>query len=77
MNSHTNTINYCSTTLNRCGPCRQIAPIYESLSNKYPQAVFLKVDVDDCDTVAASNSVSTIAKIYLPNNGNNGSMQRT
>lgn len=43
-----------------CGPCRVIAPVFDSLSNKYPQAVFLKVDVDECDTVAAANSVSAM-----------------
>jgi thioredoxin len=43
-----------------CGPCQHIAPIYERLSNKYPQVVFLKVDVDDCDQVAASNSVTAM-----------------
>ena len=44
----------------RCGPCRQIAPVYERLSTKYPNVVFLKVDVDDCDQVAASNNVSAM-----------------
>lgn len=30
-----------------CGPCRQIAPLYVELSKKYPQLVFLTVDVDE------------------------------
>jgi thioredoxin len=32
-----------------CGPCKQIAPFIESLSVKYPQVKFLKVNVDQCE----------------------------
>lgn len=29
-----------------CGPCKRIAPVYESLSSEYGDAVFLHVDID-------------------------------
>lgn len=32
----------------RCGPCKQIAPFIEQLSCQYPNAVFLKADVEKC-----------------------------
>ena len=32
----------------RCGPCRRIAPVFAEFSIQYPAAVFLKVDVDQC-----------------------------
>ncbi|KAF4525476.1 hypothetical protein B566_EDAN004888 [Ephemera danica] len=43
-----------------CGPCQRIAPVFESLSRKYPRAVFLKVDVDECQEVAAAQGVTSM-----------------
>ncbi|XP_013421276.1 thioredoxin-like protein 1 [Lingula anatina] len=43
-----------------CGPCRNIAPIVEQLAVKYPNAVFLKVDVDVCQETAARNGISAM-----------------
>jgi thiol-disulfide isomerase/thioredoxin len=39
-------INY--SNYNRCGPCKNIAPHIEHLSSQYPNAVFLKADVEKC-----------------------------
>ncbi|KAL2712766.1 thioredoxin-like protein 1 [Vespula squamosa] len=43
-----------------CGPCQRIAPIFEQFSLKYPNAIFLKVDVDKCAEVAAIQGVSVM-----------------
>ncbi|XP_076235201.1 thioredoxin-like [Calliopsis andreniformis] len=43
-----------------CGPCQRIAPVFEQLSVKYPNAVFLKVDVDKCAETAAMQGVSAM-----------------
>nr|XP_013050621.2 thioredoxin-like protein 1 isoform X2 [Anser cygnoides] len=42
----------------RCGPCLRIAPAFNALSNKYPQATFLEVDVHQCQGTAATNNIS-------------------
>lgn len=43
-----------------CGPCRNIAPIFVQLSQKYHKAVFLKVDVDQCQETAQSQGVTAM-----------------
>ncbi|XP_020798165.1 thioredoxin-like protein 1 [Drosophila serrata] len=43
-----------------CGPCQRIAPIFEMFPNKYPKAIFLKVDVDKCQDTAAGQGVSAM-----------------
>ncbi|KZC05551.1 PREDICTED: thioredoxin-like protein 1 [Dufourea novaeangliae] len=43
-----------------CGPCQRIAPVFEQLSGKYPNAIFLKVDVDKCEETAAAQGVSAM-----------------
>ena len=54
--------------LTRCGPCKAIAPFYEQLSNKYPNALFLKVDVDECPETAAAYNVNSMPTfIFLRN----------
>ncbi|KAM6106215.1 thioredoxin-like protein 1 isoform 2-T2 [Pterocles gutturalis] len=45
-------------TMRGCGPCLRIAPAFNALSNKYPQAAFLEVDVHQCQGTAATNNIS-------------------
>ncbi|KAH0517158.1 Sushi, von Willebrand factor type A, EGF and pentraxin domain-containing protein 1 [Microtus ochrogaster] len=40
-----------------CGPCKMIKPFFHSLSEKYSSVVFLEIDVDDCQDVAADCEV--------------------
>ena len=35
-----------------CGPCKAISPLFEKLSEGFPQVKFFKVDVDAVDDVA-------------------------
>lgn len=44
-----------------CGPCKMIAPIYESLDNSYNSAIiFVKVDVDEASEIAEKYNVSSL-----------------
>ncbi|CAJ0960505.1 unnamed protein product, partial [Mesorhabditis belari] len=48
-----------------CGPCKKIAPVFEQLSNKYLGVDFIKVDVDKCQEVAATNGVSAMPTFVM------------
>ncbi|XP_051160500.1 thioredoxin-like protein 1 [Leptopilina boulardi] len=43
-----------------CGPCQRMAPIYDRLSVKYPNAIFLKIDVDKCPNTAMNQGVTAM-----------------
>uniref|UniRef100_A0A8C9SU98 Thioredoxin-like 1 n=1 Tax=Scleropages formosus TaxID=113540 RepID=A0A8C9SU98_SCLFO len=45
-------------TMAGCRPCVRIAPAFNMLSNRYPQVVFLEVDVHVCQATAAANNIS-------------------
>ncbi|XP_011494907.1 PREDICTED: thioredoxin-like protein 1 [Ceratosolen solmsi marchali] len=51
-----------------CGPCQRIAPVFEQLSTKYPNAIFLKVDVDKCADTATGQGVSSMPTFILYRN---------
>ncbi|XP_076039919.1 thioredoxin 2 [Oratosquilla oratoria] len=49
-----------------CGPCKMIAPAIETLEQEMEDVVFLKVDVDQCDDIAAKYDISCMPTfIYI------------
>lgn len=46
-----------------------IAPFFEKLSNDYPDAVFLKVDVDDAQDVAQHCDIKCMPTFHFYKNG--------
>lgn len=43
-----------------CGPCKQISPAILELSNSALDVLFLKVDVDENDTIASEYEISAM-----------------
>uniref|UniRef100_A0A6M2DJC1 Putative thioredoxin-like protein 1 n=1 Tax=Xenopsylla cheopis TaxID=163159 RepID=A0A6M2DJC1_XENCH len=56
-------------TASWCGPCQMIAPFFESLPTKFPNAIFLKVDVDKCAETAAAQGVTAMPTFIFYRNG--------
>jgi len=42
----------------RCGPCQRIAPLFQDMASRFPNGVFLKIDVNQCPGAAQSQGVS-------------------
>jgi len=53
----------------RCGPCRFIAPVFEKLAAENPDAIFVKVDVDEADDVAGSVGIQAMPTFQFYKNG--------
>jgi len=52
-----------------CGPCQKIHPVYVQLAKKYPDVLFLGVDVDRCRETAAAQQVSSLPTFIIYRNG--------
>lgn len=53
-----------------CGPCRMLAPVLESVSEKLADKVdFFNVDVDDAPQLAGEYKVNSVPCLVLMKNG--------
>jgi thioredoxin 1 len=52
-----------------CGPCRMMAPVFERVSQKYPNIKFCKVNTDENMEKAAEYGVSGIPCIIVFKDG--------
>lgn len=52
-----------------CGPCQSFAPVYEKISEKYPDVVFGKIDTEVESDLAAHFSIRSIPTIMVIREG--------
>jgi thioredoxin 1 len=48
-----------------CGPCKSFAPVYEELSEKYPDVVFAKVNTEEEQELAGSFNIRSIPTLMI------------
>ncbi|GJD11767.1 Thioredoxin [Galdieria sulphuraria] len=51
-----------------CGPCHFVAPFIDNFATKYPQVVFVKIDVDQASDVASSCGISAMPTFHFYKN---------
>ena len=52
-----------------CGPCRQFGPIFESVSDDFPEIRFAKIDTEAERELAASAAISSIPTLMAFRDG--------
>ena len=52
-----------------CGPCRQFGPIFERVSERHPDAAFVKVDTEAEPELAARYGVTSIPTLVVYRDG--------
>jgi thioredoxin len=48
-----------------CGPCRSFAPVFEQASEKYPNAVFAKVNTEEEQEIAGHFQIRSIPTLMI------------
>lgn len=48
-----------------CGPCKQLKPRLEQLSKQYTNVVFLKIDVDKCESLSYHFGIKSLPTIHF------------
>lgn len=51
-----------------CGPCRMLAPIFESLADEHPEIKFCKINVDEQPELTKMFNVKSIPTVALVKN---------
>jgi len=54
-----------------CGPCKVIGPLFEALSEQFPDAIFIKVNVDEVEAAAEDYKVESLPTFMVFKEGKN------
>lgn len=48
-----------------CGPCRSFSPIFEKVSEKHPDVIFAKVNIDEEPELASDFNIRSIPSLMI------------
>jgi thioredoxin 1 len=52
-----------------CGPCRQLAPLFEQLQTSFPNVIFETIDVDNSPEETQENLVTSVPTVIFFKDG--------
>jgi thioredoxin 1 len=52
-----------------CGPCKRIAPMFVEMSARYPDIVFLKVNVDESEDLSSAFQINALPTFVFVKKG--------
>lgn len=52
-----------------CGPCKMLGPVLEELANDRTSIDIVKIDVDECDSLAKNYGIMSVPTLILFKNG--------
>jgi thioredoxin 1 len=52
-----------------CGPCKQLAPLFEQLHSEYPNVSFQTIDVDMDGDTTMSYGITSVPTVIIESNG--------
>ena len=52
-----------------CGPCKMLTPVFESVSEQFPDVTFCKIDIDENMEAAAAMRVAAVPTLLFIRHG--------
>ena len=56
-------------TASWCGPCRQLAPLFDQLQSEYPNVSFETIDVDMSPNPVQQYMITSVPTVIIEKNG--------
>ena len=69
LKNYSNSVKVKRFTASWCGPCRQLAPLFDQLQSEYPNVTFETIDVDTSPEPVQKYMVTSVPTVIIEKNG--------